>query len=110
MVYFVTGGTGFIGRHLVQRLLERGGTVKVLVREGSRGRLEELIASWGDTPGEVEPVVGDLTQPLFGLDSDQVEGLTGEVDHFFHLAAIYDMEAEDESIRLANVEDRKSVV
>jgi NAD(P)-dependent dehydrogenase (short-subunit alcohol dehydrogenase family) len=104
MVYFVTGGTGFIGRHLVQRLLERGGTVKVLVREGSRGRLEELIASWGDTPGEVEPVVGDLTQPLFGLDSDQVEGLTGEVDHFFHLAAIYDMEAEDESIRLANVE------
>ena len=104
MVYFVTGGTGFIGRHLVRRLLERGGTVKVLVREGSRGRLEELISSWGDTPGTVEPVVGDLTQPLFGIDAAEVEGLTGQVDHFFHLAAIYDMEAEDEAIRLANVE------
>ena len=41
MDYFVTGGTGFIGRYLVERLLKREGTVYVLVREGSRGRLEE---------------------------------------------------------------------
>ncbi|MFZ9668325.1 MAG: SDR family oxidoreductase [Solirubrobacterales bacterium] len=104
MDYFVTGGTGFIGRHLVRRLLERGGTVHVLVREGSRGRLEELITSWGDTPGEVIPVVGDLTQPMLGLDDATIEELTGKIDHFFHLAAIYDMEAEDEAIRVANVE------
>src|SRR4051812_48089003 len=37
--YFVTGATGFIGRHLVERLLEREGTVYALVREGSRDRL-----------------------------------------------------------------------
>ena len=43
MGYFVTGATGFIGRHLVEKLLEREGTIYVLVREGSRGRLEELI-------------------------------------------------------------------
>lgn len=104
MDYFVTGGTGFIGRHLVRRLLERGGTVHVLVREGSRGRLEELISSWGDTPGEVVPVVGDLTQPMLGLDEATIEELTGKIDHFFHLAAIYDMEADDEAIRVANVE------
>ena len=34
--YFVTGATGFIGRHLVERLLEREGDIHVLVREGSR--------------------------------------------------------------------------
>ena len=34
--YFVTGSTGFIGRHLVELLLERGGTVYALVREPSR--------------------------------------------------------------------------
>ena len=42
MHYFVTGATGFIGRHLVERLLEREGTIYALVREGSRGRLDEL--------------------------------------------------------------------
>jgi thioester reductase-like protein len=45
--YFVTGATGFIGRHLVERLLEREGTtVHALVREGSRPRLEALIDRW----------------------------------------------------------------
>ena len=36
MSYFVTGATGFIGRHLVEKLLERDGDIHVLVREGSR--------------------------------------------------------------------------
>ena len=36
MSYFVTGATGFIGRNLVELLLEREGTIYVLVREGSR--------------------------------------------------------------------------
>ena len=47
MDYFVTGATGFIGRHLVERLLAREGTVHALVRPASRERLEELIAGWG---------------------------------------------------------------
>ena len=51
MSYFVTGATGFIGRNLVERLLEREGTIYVLVREGSKGRLEELRSRWGDRRG-----------------------------------------------------------
>ncbi|HLI32932.1 MAG TPA: SDR family oxidoreductase [Solirubrobacteraceae bacterium] len=43
MAYFLTGATGFIGRHLVLRLLaNRDGDLYVLVRKGSLGRLEEL--------------------------------------------------------------------
>jgi thioester reductase-like protein/short-subunit dehydrogenase len=43
MAYFLTGATGFIGRHLVLRLLaNREGELYVLVRKGSLGRLEEL--------------------------------------------------------------------
>jgi NAD(P)-dependent dehydrogenase (short-subunit alcohol dehydrogenase family) len=104
MDYFVTGGTGFIGRYLVERLLKRGGTVHVLVREGSRGRLEELITGWGETPGKVQPVVGDLTQPNLGIADGEVEQLQGKIDHFYHLAAVYDMEADDEAHRIANIE------
>ena len=49
MAYFVTGATGFIGRRLVERLLEkRQGKIYVLVRESSRGRLEDLIERWSD--------------------------------------------------------------
>ena len=45
MSYFVTGATGFIGRHLVERLLEREGDVYVLVREGSREKLDRGTGS-----------------------------------------------------------------
>jgi len=104
MDYFITGGTGFIGRYLVERLLKRGGTVHVLVREGSRGRLEELIAGWGESKGKVQPVVGDLTQPNLGMADSDLELLQGRIDHFYHLAAVYDMEADDEAHRIANIE------
>jgi thioester reductase-like protein len=42
MSYFVTGATGFIGRHLVANLLKRKGTVYVLVRKDSQKKLEAI--------------------------------------------------------------------
>ncbi len=36
---FITGATGYIGRHLIPELLARGHTVRALVRDGSQGRL-----------------------------------------------------------------------
>src|SRR3954464_4073452 len=104
MNYFVTGATGFIGRHLVEELLKRAGTIYALVREGSRGRLEEL----GDKLGagdRLVPVVGDLGKEGLG-----VEGFNEKVDHFFHLAAIYDMAADEEEMMEANVEGTRHVV
>ncbi len=50
MSYFITGATGFIGRHLLERLLERRGDIHVLVREGSLNRLEALTVGWGSAP------------------------------------------------------------
>ena len=104
MSYFVTGGTGFIGRNLIEQLLERDGTIYVLVREGSRGRLEELRSRWGADEDRIVPVIGDLSQEKLGLGDDVIADLKGDVDHFFHLAAIYDMTADAESQRVANVE------
>ncbi len=110
MSYFVTGGTGFIGRNLIEQLLERDGTIHVLVREGSRGRLEELRGRWGAPEDRIVPVIGDLSQERLGVDQQVIDDLRGRIDHFFHLAAIYDMTADAESQRVANVEGTRRAV
>src|SRR4051795_6759870 len=95
MSYFVTGATGFIGRHLVERLLHREGDIFVLVREGSEDKLERLRAAAGDRADRLKPVKGDISEPSLGLSDEDKAALQG-VEHFFHLAAIYDMTASDE--------------
>ncbi len=108
--YFVTGATGFIGRNLVQRLLHREGTVYALVRAGSRGRLEELRTAWGADGARVVPIAGDLAQPGLGVSEEDLLTLRGDIDHFFHLAAIYDMAAGAEAQEVANVEGTRHAV
>ena len=72
----------------------------MLVRDGSKQKLEDLMEGWEavspDARERVKPVVGDLTQPKLGVADDWIAEHTGKVDHFFHLAAIYDMTASEE--------------
>jgi NAD(P)-dependent dehydrogenase (short-subunit alcohol dehydrogenase family) len=112
MTYLVTGATGFIGRHLVERLLKRDGDVYVLVREGSLDKLEALREKWGpESENRVKPVIGDLAKSRLGVSDEALEELKSVgIDHFFHLAAVYDMAADEERNRIANVEGTRNAV
>jgi dihydroflavonol-4-reductase len=70
----VTGGTGFVGRRVVQRLLDDGWKVRALVLESERQRLP--------THPNLVPIVGDVTRP------ESLRGTMDDVDGVFHLAAL----------------------
>lgn len=102
--YFVTGGTGFIGRHVVARLAseDRTGTVYLLVRDESLPRFERLIASLGhELAPQVVPVAGDIERAGMGITEGD---LPEHIDHVIHLAAVYDMDAPEDVQRQANVD------
>ncbi len=74
MKVFITGGTGFVGNHVLSLLLEQGHQVVVLVRPGSEHRLKR--------PDVVEVVLGDVTEI-----ADLTQGMKG-CDAAVHLVGI----------------------
>ncbi len=80
MKAYVTGGTGFIGSHLVERLVDQGYHVTCLIRKTSNLRwLNHLLAA--KSP-QVELVIGDLH------DSNVLVEHVRDADLVFHLAGL----------------------
>jgi len=110
MSYFVTGGTGFIGHNLIGQLLKRRGKVYVLVRKGSEKKLDRLRERWGAAADRVVAVPGDLAKPYLGVAPAQRKELEGRINHFFHLAAIYDLKAGAEAQEQANIDGTRHAI
>jgi NAD(P)-dependent dehydrogenase (short-subunit alcohol dehydrogenase family) len=111
MQYFVTGATGFIGKRLVKTLLDRrGSTVYFLVRRESEHKVPELLKAWGVSKTRAVAVIGDLCAKKLGVDADTLKSLKGKVDHFVHLAAVYDLGADEAAQVAVNIDGTRSAV
>ena len=83
MNVLVTGGTGFIGTKLVDKLVNRGASVTCLVRPG------------GILNPAAKTVTGDLTYPDFILPDE-------EYDLVYHLAAAWPGEKDKKILKAVN--------
>ncbi len=111
MQYFITGASGFIGRRLVKKLLERDDSiVYFLVRSSEKDALAGLYEYWECDQKRAIPVVGDLTEPELGIVTVDRKKLGKKTTHFFHLAAIYDLSADADIQLKVNVEGTRNTV
>jgi len=87
---FVTGGTGMVGSHLIERLVKEGYRVKALVRSKSDTSLLDPLG--------VEKCLGDITDP-----PDALKPMVADCGYVFHIAAMVDDWASREDMYRANV-------
>lgn len=85
--YLVTGGAGFIGSHLVEELLRRGQTVRIVdnLSSGRRENVEAAVTAASSAGGSFEApevMIGDAADP------DVVRRAVSGVDIVLHEAAI----------------------
>ena len=108
--YFVTGATGFLGTHLLERLLARPGQVHILVRNPEGKACQELLERYSNHQPRINLYKGDVTLPKLGLNDNDLDSLAALNIEFFHLAAIYDIEAAEEFQRAVNVDGTRNAL
>ncbi len=94
----ITGATGFLGWHVARKLLDRGYSVRALVRDVKR--LKEL-----DLESNFEVVTGDLRDPV------SLERAVAGCGLVFHVAADYRLWAKDSSeLYRSNVDGTRNLL
>ena len=78
----VTGAGGFIGSHLVERLVEAGASVRAFVRYNSRADPGLLRMALPETVSKLELIGGDLRDP------DAIRKAVEGCEYVFHLGAL----------------------
>lgn len=93
----VTGGTGFVGSHLVRMLCERGKHVRVLVRAESRLDIQNNLP--------IEPIKGDLREP------NSLQPFVEGASELYHVAADYRLWSPDlNELYQSNVQGTENIL
>lgn len=93
---FVTGGTGFVGSHLIERLMAQGDQVRALVRRGSRREFVEGLGA--------EVVIGDLE------DATTLADVCRNCEVVYHCAARVEFEGPEEEFQRTTVAGTQRLV
>jgi amino acid adenylation domain-containing protein/thioester reductase-like protein len=116
---FLTGATGFVGAFLLHELLQKTqASIYCLVRATSleqakqkiRRNLKNYLLSDQNLDTRVVPVIGDLSQPLFGLSLQQFTDLANSIDLIYHNGAFVNLIYPYPVLRAANVHGTKEIL
>jgi thioester reductase-like protein len=121
-VIFLTGATGFIGRNLVERILEEDSACRLILlirartQEEAEERFEEIFRSFPrnlnpqEVMDRIRVVRGDISSTNLGLDDALFVELSKEVTHIIHSAATVRFTSPLPLARQVNVEGTKNVM
>jgi amino acid adenylation domain-containing protein/thioester reductase-like protein len=108
----LTGSTGFLGAFLLNELLQQSkANIYCLVRssnsETGKQKIQKTLECyllWHDYfNNRIIPVIGDLSQPLFGLTVNQFQELTELIDVIYHNGALVHHTSPYSTLKAANV-------
>ena len=109
---FLTGATGFLGAYLLQELIDKtNADIYCLIRAGDYDAADRRLTDnlkkyslWSqDVSSRIIPVVGDLSQPMLGLNTETFEFLAGAIDTIYHSAAMLNYVYPYSAMKAANV-------
>ncbi|MDB9540441.1 thioester reductase domain-containing protein [Anabaenopsis tanganyikae CS-531] len=109
---FLTGGTGFLGAFIIRELLqETDADIYCLVRAANgleaKTKLQKNLqqyAIWDEKfNSRLIAVVGDLAQPLLGINPEQFQILASNIDTIYHSAALLNYVYPYSALKTANV-------
>ncbi len=109
---FLTGATGFLGAFLLCELLQQtDADIYCLVRSNNvqQGKKKiqanlESYSLWNEClSSRIIPVIGDLSQPLFGLGDRQFQTLASTIDVIYHNGALVNFVDPYPKLKAANV-------
>ncbi|MEM9483930.1 MAG: thioester reductase domain-containing protein [Cyanobacteria bacterium P01_F01_bin.116] len=109
---FLTGATGFLGAFLLSELLEQTtADIYCLVRAADantgKARIQQNLENYHlwKTPFQTRiiPIVGNLSQPQFGLCSQQFQALIKQIDVIYHNGALLNYVYPYNQLKATNV-------
>lgn len=108
----VTGATGFLGSHIMNKLIEEGKNVILLVRgETAEKRIQDMMNNYFNKAlnAQITIINGDLTKQNLGLDREVFKQLAWEIDAVIHSAADVRHFGDREHFEKVNVQGTKNV-